>query len=86
MRDNAQAIQREEDQTFVLERGAELTSFTQRLTDLLQGFPFKFLMRHFVVRRHQTFDVAQNFFSLSLIQGLEGREDRMFLMESCHSK
>jgi hypothetical protein len=69
VRDNAQAIQHEEDQKFFLKRGAELASFTQRLTDLLQGFPFKLLVCGFVFRRRQqTFDVAQNFFSLGLIQ------------------
>lgn len=87
VRDNAQAIQREEDQKSVLKRGAELASFTQRLTDLLQGFPFKLLMCSIVFRRIQkAFDVGQNFFSLGLIQRVERFEDRMFLMDGCHSK
>ena len=87
MRDNAQAIQHEEDQKSVLKRGAELASFTQRLTDLLQGFPFKLLVRGVVFRRIQkAFDVTQNFFSLGLIQRIQGFEDRVFLMDGCHSK
>lgn len=77
----------EEDQKFFLKRGTELASFTQRLTDLLQGFPFKLLLRSIVLRRIQkAFDVGQNFFSLGLIQRVKRFEDRMFLMDGCHSK
>jgi len=77
----------EEDQKSVLKRGAELASFTERLTDLLQGFPFKLLVRGIVFRRiQQAFDVGQNFFSLGLIQRVERFEDRVFLMDACHSK
>ncbi len=71
----------------LLESRIQLVAFIQSLANFLHSFTFQFLIaRAFAWSGHQTFDVLQHFFSLSLIHRIQRLQDLVFLIDVCHDR